>query len=69
MIWQVVVKQAVDVETKVFWQVFLLVWESNAHYFYNHRLLKNEKSKNQKNSKSQKNYHLLAANRNSRNIE
>lgn len=54
--WQVVVKQAVNVEDKAVKQVFSLARKSNACCCCSYRLLQNEEFRNQKNSKAIKNY-------------
>lgn len=61
----VIIKQAVDAKSKIAWQAPLLVQKSDAHYSHSQKYLKNEESKDPKNSKAKKNY--LSAHNNSRN--
>lgn len=64
---QVFIKQVVDAKAKVAWQALLLVQKSNTHCVCKSKSLKNEKSKDQKDSKVKKNHHLSNVNNNGRN--
>lgn len=59
-------KQAVDAKAKIDRQVALSAQKSDTHCLYGYKLLKQEKSKDQNDSKVKKN-HTSAANINSKN--
>lgn len=52
--WPEVIKWAIDVKTKAGQQLFCLLRESNTHCLQSHRQIKDKKSKDQKNSETEK---------------
>lgn len=61
------IERVIDTVVKTAQQALLLVWESDLCYLFGQRYLKNEESKNQKNSMAKKNYLIANSNSGDRN--